>query len=289
MSLRFSRRDFLNVLKYVGGAVIAALGGTYYTTEFEPSWVEVSHVEIPLISLPDAFDGFRIVQISDIHIGGWMDRSRLEHVVELVLEQKPDLVVATGDYVIGHSWSFELDQAANDFVEIMTPLTQAYKVIGVMGNHDHWTDAARSRDMLARAGVMELKNDFHVLEKNGDVLYVAGVDDIYVGADRLDELLLKLPTGVPTILLAHEPDFADETSITGKFLLQLSGHSHGGQVVVPFVGPIVLPRWAKKYPTGLYNLGGMWLYTNRGVGMTDPFVRFNCRPEITVFTLNGPE
>lgn len=287
MRLRLSRRDFLNVLKYLGGATIAALGGTYYTTEFEPSWVEVSQVEIPLLSLPSAFDGFRIVQISDIHIGGWMDRNRLEHIVELVLEQKPDLVVATGDYVIGHAWSFELDKAANDFVEVMAPLTQAYKVIGVMGNHDHWTDAARSRDMLARAGVLELKNDFHVLEKNGDALYVAGVDDIYVGADRLDELLVKLPTGVPTILLAHEPDFADETSVTGKFLLQLSGHSHGGQVVIPFVGAPVLPRWARNYPAGLYKLRDMFLYTNRGVGMTEPFVRFNCRPEITVFTLNG--
>lgn len=276
------------MIKFLGGAAFTALGGKYYVTEYEPSNLEVSHVEIPLASLPKAFDGFRILQVSDIHIGGWMNRERFSKVVDLVLQQKFDLIVMTGDYVIGRSWSEALDIAAEDFIGVITPLTQTNKVIAVMGNHDHMTDPVRSRAMLMQAGILELKNDVYRLDKDGDILYIAGLDDIYVGASRLDELVAKLPADVPAILLAHEPDFADQTLITGKFLLQLSGHSHGGQVVVPFVGPIVLPRWARKYPMGLYNLGGMWLYTNRGVGMTDPFVRFNCSPEITVFTLNGP-
>lgn len=288
MNLKVSRRDFLKVIKFLGGAAFTALGGNYYVKEYEPSNLEVSHIEISLASLPREFNGFRILQISDIHIGGWMNRERFTKVVDLVLQQEFDLIVMTGDYVIGRSWSEVLDIAAEDFIEVITPLTQTNKVIAVMGNHDHRTDPVRSRTMLTGAGILELKNDVYRLDKDGASLYIAGLDDIYVGADRLDLLLLKLPADVPTILLVHEPDFADETSVTGKFLLQLSGHSHGGQVVVPFVGPIVLPRWARKYPTGLYNLGGMWLYTNRGVGMSEPFVRFNCRPEITVFTLRGP-
>lgn len=276
-------------MKTVGSVAFASFAGTCYVTEFEPSWIEVSQVEIPLGRLPKAFDGYRILQISDIHIGGWMNREHLADAVELALAQKPDLVVMTGDYVIGHFWSKELDAAAEDFIETVTPITQAHQVIGVMGNHDHWTDAGHTREMLQRAGILELKNDVHRIERGGENLYIAGVDDVMERRHRLEDVEAKLPNGAHTILLAHEPDYADVTSLTGKFLLQLSGHSHGGQVVIPFMGPPVLPRWARKYPAGLYRLADMWLYTNRGVGMTDPFIRFNCRPEITVFTLNGPE
>jgi len=289
MSSKLSRRDFLKLLKSVGSIAFTSFAGTYYATEFEPSWIEVSQVEILLGSLPKAFDGYRILQISDIHIGGWMDRERLAEVVELALAQKPDLVLATGDYVIGHFWSRELDVAAQEFIEVMQPLTQAHQVIGVMGNHDHWTDAARTREMLKQTGILELKNDIHRIDRNGESLYIAGLDDVMERKHHLEEVEAKLPQGAHAILLAHEPDYATVTSETGRFMLQLSGHSHGGQVVIPFIGPPVLPRWGRKYPAGLYRLAGMWLYTNRGVGMTSPFVRINCRPEITVFTLNGPE
>ncbi|MBI2332565.1 MAG: metallophosphoesterase [Chloroflexi bacterium] len=289
MSSKLSRRDFLKIAKFFGASALASFAGTYYMTEIEPSWLEVSQVEIPLGALPKAFDGYRIVQISDIHIGGWMNRERLSTVVELVLEQKPDLVVATGDFLIGHSWSDALEIAIVDFVDVILPLTQTYKVIGVMGNHDHWTNVERVREMLIRAGVLELRNDVHRLDKDGESLYIAGVDDVHVGANRLEDVLSKLSGDTQALLLAHEPDYADIISETGRFFLQLSGHSHGGQVVLPFLGPLVLPYWARNYPSGLYDVHGMYLYTNRGVGMTDPFVRFNCRPEITVFTLNGPE
>lgn len=279
----------MKFFKYAGATFLSSLAGAFYATEFEPGWLEVSQVEIPLGRLPKAFDGYRILQVSDIHIGGWMNRERLAYVVDLILAQKPDLILATGDYVIGHSWSRELDLAAEDFIEVIRPLTQAHPVIGVMGNHDHWTDAARTREMLLRTGILELQNDARVIKRDGDELYIAGLDDVYARRHDLEGLTAKLPAGAHVILLAHEPDFADETARTGKFLLQLSGHSHGGQVVIPFVGPPVLPRWARRYPAGLYQIADMWLYTNRGVGMTSPFVRFNCRPEITVFTLNGPE
>ena len=287
MGSKVSRRDFLKTIKFLGGAALTTLAGNYYTTEYEPSNLEVSQVELSLASLPRSFDGFRILQLSDIHIGGWMNRERFSTVVDVVLQQEFDLIVMTGDYVIGRSWSEALDIAAEDFIEVITPLTQAHKVIAVMGNHDHWANPVRSRAMLMRAGVLELKNDVHRFDKDGDSLYIAGLDDISEGKQRLDEVEAKLPYGVRAILLAHEPDYAEVTSVTDKFMLQLSGHSHGGQVVIPFIGPPVLPRWARRYPAGLYQLGQMYLYTSRGVGMTSPFVRFNCRPEITVFTLNG--
>ncbi|GAB1469954.1 metallophosphoesterase [Chloroflexota bacterium] len=287
MRSKLSRRDFLKVVKRIGLTTLASFIGTYYTMEFEPSWLDVTQVELKLEGLPKAFDGFRIAQISDVHIGGWMNRERFTHVVERVLEQEPDLVVMTGDYVIGHTWDLGIEYAAQDFIDVISPLTKAYEVVGVLGNHDHWTDPVRVRAMLAQAGVLELKNDVHRLSRGGQDLYLAGLDDISEGEQRLEEVTVKLPAGARTILLAHEPDYATTTSATGRFMLQLSGHSHGGQVVIPFVGPPILPRWARRYPAGLYQLGKMYLYTCRGVGMTSPFVRFNCRPEISVFTLKG--
>jgi predicted MPP superfamily phosphohydrolase len=218
-----------------------------------------------------------------------MNRERLAEVLELVREQTPDLVVITGDFVVGHSWSSALDFAAEDLAAEMLTLTSEYEVLAVMGNHDHWAGVERVRDIFSRCGVRELLNDLHMVVRNGESLCFAGVDDVSEGKDNLAAFYSRLPLNTDSILLAHEPDYADTASPTMRFGLQLSGHSHGGQVVIPFLGPPILPKWARKYPSGLYRVGEMLLYTNRGVGMTSPFIRFNCRPEITVFTLNGPE
>jgi predicted MPP superfamily phosphohydrolase len=134
---------------------------------------------------------------------------------------------------------------------------------------------------------VNLSNEVYTLSQDGEELHIAGVDDIWEKQDRLDLVLEKLPDAGAAILLAHEPDFADQSADTGRFDLQLSGHSHGGQVVIPFVGAPLLPYLGMKYPSGLYRVGTMWQYTNRGVGMARLKVRFNCRPEITVFTLES--
>lgn len=287
MNSKLSRRDFLKILKFFGATGLATFLSSYYSLEFEPSWVDVSQVQISLPNLPKSFNGYKILQISDLHMGGWMNRTHLEDVLVHIREQNPDLIVITGDFVIGRSWSDEIEQASKDFIEVVSPLAQEYKIIGVMGNHDHWTDALKVRSMLETSGIISLQNDVHRLTKNSENLYIAGLDDISEGKHRLEETELKLPQNAKAILLAHEPDYATTTSKSGKFMMQLSGHSHGGQVVIPFVGPPVLPRWGRKYPAGLYQVGDMFLYTNRGIGMTSPFVRFNCRPEITVFTLQA--
>ena len=134
------------------------------------------------------------------------------------------------------------------------------------------------------SGVLDLNNTVHVLESGGESLYLAGVDNICYGLDRLEVVEAKTPPDACAILLAHEPDFADTSARDGSFDLQISGHSHGGQVVLPFIGPPHLPRWGRKYPQGLYRVGDMLQYTNRGVGMVPPYWRLNCRPEITIFT-----
>jgi predicted MPP superfamily phosphohydrolase len=112
------------------------------------------------------------------------------------------------------------------------------------------------------------------------------VDDIWEGDVRLEEVIAQLDDHSAAILMAHEPDYADTSAAAGKFDLQLSGHTHGGQIAIPFLGPPILPYLGRKYHTGLYKVGDMFQYTNRGVGMARLPLRFNCRPEITVFVLN---
>ena len=119
--------------------------------------------------------------------------------------------------------------------------------------------------------------------------FIVGVDDPWYGKPSVRPILARLPEQGAAILLAHEPDFADEFSQFGRFDLQLSGHSHGGQVCLPTGAPIRLPAYGQKYPRGRYQVGDMILYTNRGVGSSGIPVRFNCRPEISLFTLRAKE
>src|SRR5574341_27976 len=141
--------------------------------------------------------------------------------------------------------------------------------------------------MLSSSGITDLTNSVFTVTQGNERLHLCGVDDVWEGNVRLDQVIDRLTDDSPAILLAHEPDFADLSSKTGRFDLQVSGHSHGGQVVLPFYGPLVLPYLGEKYSSGLYQVGEMFQYTNRGVGMINPPVRFNCAPEITLFTLDG--
>jgi hypothetical protein len=287
MKQKFSRRDFLKTAGYLALlSVGAGVGGLRYGMFIEPEIIDVKEVDIKLPRLSHQFSGYRIVQLSDLHMGGWMNGERLRKVVDMVKELQPDLVVITGDFFNGPVWNEKLVQAADEFVVELSCLTADFMVLGVLGNHDYWSDAGESRKALQRCGVIEIGNGFHTIEREGQELHIAGVDDIWYGHDNLDAVLSRIPTTGEAILLAHEPDFADTSAKSGRFGLQLSGHSHGGQIVLPFIGAPILPRLGRKYPAGLYKIGDMWQYTNRGMGMADLFIRINCPPEITVFTLN---
>jgi predicted MPP superfamily phosphohydrolase len=135
------------------------------------------------------------------------------------------------------------------------------------------------------AGFTLLPNRHIVLSRGGANLYLAGVDDIWAQRQNLSAALEGIPPDSAVILLAHEPDYADEVAASGQVGLQLSGHTHGGQVRIPGWGAPVLPWLGQKYDAGLFQVGGMALYVNRGLGMAVPYVRFNCRPEITHITL----
>ena len=287
-SKALNRRD---VLKLFQAALIEAslvsVGGMTYRLVSAPSDFRVEILRLTLPRLTPAFDGLRIAQLSDVHIGGWMDAERLQEVIELVKAQNPHLVVITGDFLIGHGFNKSSRQAIVDLIDLLTPLAQSLPVYAVLGNHDYWTNVHAVRDMLLTTGIRNLTNTAYTLRSGSEQLHIAGVDDVWEGHVRLDEVVRKLPTEGAAILLAHEPDFAERSAQTGRFDLQLSGHSHGGQIVLPGFGAPILPFLAKKFPSGLYQVGNMLQYTNRGIGMARLPIRLNCPPEITIFELKA--
>jgi hypothetical protein len=261
----------------MAGLSFTTLGGVGYVSRAEPSWIKLERVEIPIEGLPFPFEGYRLVQLSDLHIHDVASVKRAQHAVRMAMNLAPDLIVLTGDYV--SDWVDEQAIAAT-----LALLTATDGVWATLGNHDHWTNAAQVRRALVQAGLPELRNTSTRIDRSGSELWLAGVDDIWEQHHDLTAALHGIPTGAPVILLAHEPDFADEVYPLAHVSLQLSGHSHGGQVKIPGLGAPFLPYLGQKYPEGLRRLDSMWLYTSRGVGNLHE-VRFNCRPEITEFTL----
>jgi len=282
-----SRRDFLRLIALTGLDVILLTIGGVYMGKYGPSWLDVHEVSLELPRLEKSFSGFRMVQISDLHFGGWMTTEYLTEVIQTVVEQSPDLVVITGDFVTGYNRAPDVMEKLDELAAALKVLSERSPTLAVLGNHDYWLDRESVIDVLRQAGIKDLNNSVQTIELGGKHLHIAGVDDVMERHARMDLVLSRLPDEGCAILLAHEPDYADVSARTGRFDLQLSGHSHGGQVVLPLIGAPVLPNLGRKYPSGLYKVKGMYQYTNRGVGMTTPYVRFNCRPEITVFILES--
>lgn len=253
----------------------------------EPHEFEVETVQVKLDRLPGAFSGFRVAQISDIHMGGWMNLERLQRVADLVMAEKPDVLVITGDFLKGRSFTESAKQAVKDLTKGLRPLAAAIPTFAVLGNHDYRTSPHAVREMLRLCKITDLTNDVFKLKRKDGTLCLCGVDDIRHGNVRLNNVVARLDENNPAILLVHEPDFADISAATGKFDLQISGHSHGGQIVIPFLGPPKLPESGQRYYSGLYRVGNMIQYTNRGVGVDRFAVRINCPPEITVFVLEN--
>lgn len=267
---------------FLSGAALAA-GGWMYATKWEPGWWEISSVSLILPRLHPAFDNYRIVLISDIHMGTWITPQRLSEAVKAINWLNADLIAITGDFVT------DLDHSTPSNLSLNLSILKAKDgVFAVLGNHDYWSNSKTVRQILEISGVKELPNEAHTLRRGDATLHIVGVDDYWENKARLQDVIDRLPEQGAAILLAHEPDFAVISSKSGRFDLQLSGHTHGGQVKLPKIGPIVLPIYGRKYPAGLYQIEDMLLYTNRGLGTGRPQIRFNCRPEITMLTLHAP-
>ena len=250
--------------------------------EFDARDFEIVSLNVKIPDLNPAFNDYRIVHISDIHLGQWISAKRIAGVVNLVNKQKPDLVAITGDSV-----SYVVNEPVLDMLRFLKNLKPKDATVAVLGNHDHWIGAEDIRRVMDESSILELENDVYTIKRGDAMLHIAGVDSITLEKHDLDAVLEKLPETGPAILLAHEPDFADKSAATGRFSLQLSGHSHGGQMVIPGFGTPFRGSQFRKYPLGEYKVGDMIQYTNRGLGTNVFWIRINCPPEITLMKLQS--
>ena len=265
-------------------AASVLLGALLYAREIEPRMVELVRLTLTLPRLDPEFDGYRLVQIGDFHLDDWTKPQRLIRIVERVNAQRPDLVIITGDFASYSARRLDTEMLTGALRRLRT----RDGTFAILGNHDYLTDVGLVLDCLRDGGITPLINGVRTLRRGDAELHVAGVDDIMEGRSRLDLVLDELPESGAAILLAHEPDFADVTAATGRFDLQLSGHSHGGQVRIPLLGRAILPPFSQRYTRGLHQVGGMIQYTNRGIGFVEMRLRFLCRPEITTLTIRSP-
>jgi len=274
-----SRRKFLAAgTMALGGAVATAV--YHLHSHDESGQLVVERLTLPIRGLDPALEGFRLVQLSDFHLYPFTQPELVREAVALTNELQPDLTVLTGDYV----WR-DVD-AIFELAPILVGLNARHGVYAAMGNHDLWTDVGVVSQGFAEAGLPVLINDGLPITQGRGALYLAGLDDGWAGQPNLEAALRQAPTGAPVVLLLHEPDLAETYARDPRIALQLSGHSHGGQVRFSRLGgALILPYLGRKYDMGLYKVRDMWLYTNRGIGVTNEPIRFNCPPEITEITL----
>jgi predicted MPP superfamily phosphohydrolase len=284
MPIALSRRKFLGLSAGVlAGGALGVLGDGLY----EPYETAVTHVTVALKRLPPALDGLRIAQLSDIHFNSFMTTDHLERVIGLANAQKPDLVVLTGDFVtamFSHGKRNLLAENAWPCADVLRRLEAPLGCYAVLGNHDYDTNAEVVIEALTASRIQVLRNRANAIERAGARLWLAGIDNVTKAHPNPTTALRGVPKHECTLVAVHEPDFADEMR---KFPVdfQMSGHSHGGQIRFPGIGPLYLPYLAHKYPKGHYQIGELQLYTNRGIGMIGLPIRFLCPPEITLFTL----
>jgi uncharacterized protein len=274
-----NRRSFLKI----GGAFfVASLASLpLYSFIFERFWIDIHKVQLTFKQLPTNFSGMKIVHFSDLHLGEFFDVDHLKKIVHTINGLRPDLICFTGDLV-------EDDTALlKDCIPILQQLHAPLGKISILGNHDYrMGKQTEVIDSLKKSGIVFLQNGHTSIGRLGENIFVAGVDDLFGGGPDIPKAIKDIPSNNFTILLAHEPDLAD-ISVQHPIHLQLSGHSHGGQIRLPFVGALFTPDGAKKYIDGLINFknSNLSLYVNRGIGTTALPFRFNCRPELTVITL----
>ncbi|HEX4612064.1 MAG TPA: metallophosphoesterase [Urbifossiella sp.] len=272
------RRTFLKA----GLAAIPAItvtGASYGL--YEAGGVVVERPEVHVPRLPAAFDGLRVAFLADIHHGPYVALDHVAAVVRTTLALQPDVVVLGGDYSSAEA------RFIGPCFEVLTGLKAPLGVYGVLGNHDYWHGIAESHAGFQSSRIMELTNAGVWLERGGNRVRLAGVDDLWCGRAHLESALGDARNDDACVLVSHNPDFAEKLR-DGRVGLVLSGHTHGGQLNVPgFGAPIVPSRYGQKYLKGLVQAPITNVYVSRGLGTSAAPMRFRSPPELTLLTLRS--
>lgn len=243
----------------------------------EPFLITIEHQPVILNKLPAAFDGLKIVQLSDLHHGPLTGTEQIERAVEMSNRLEPDIVALTGDY-ISHDRSY-----AARCAEMVGRLSARYGVFAVLGNHDHWTDAALITDLFRAEGIRVLINEGLRFEQRGASFWLAGVDDTMVGLEDLPLALAGSSESEMKLLLAHNPIILRRAARAGVDLV-LSGHTHGGQVAWR-PEKTVSGRPRRRLLKGLGRRGETQIYVTRGLGTVVLPIRYGCPPEVSLIEL----
>jgi uncharacterized protein len=267
----------------------AVAGVALYSNEISRHELEITRPTFSIKNLPPAFDGFRIAQISDLHLEEYTEDYFLRRVIRQVNALAPDMVLVTGDFISRGPLSDAVTFAAAGRCGELLATLHCPTRYGVLGNHYAAVGSSIIRDHMETHGLPLLVNQSVRIERGGQHLFLAGLDDIEFGAPDLN-LAVPASPDAPVLLMAHEPDYADTVAAhpRGKHVdLILSGHTHGGQIRIPGMRPLALPPNGKLYPEGHFLVGSSQLYVNRGIGTVGIPFRLNCTPEITLATLRS--
>lgn len=287
MPNKITRRSFMKgTLKGLLGLFASGSAGYYYAHNIEPHSLKITHHTISHKKIPKGFSNFKMIQFSDTHIGFQYDLTQFEQLVNEINALNPDIIFFTGDLLDNPNKFNE----HNHVISLLQRLKAPFGKFAVYGNHDHGGYGSTIyKNIMEQSGFQILLNrsqSINILD--GSKIQIAGIDDAMLGKPSIETSILNVSKDDFTILLSHAPDYADEAALHEQFHLQLSGHSHGGQVQIPFFGALVTPPFAEKYIEGFYEIGNhapLLLYVNRGVGTTRIPFRFLAKPELTVFTL----
>lgn len=271
----------MNRRQFIKRGIFWGIGGLIasYPLFIERFRFQINTYKIPVPNLPAGFNGFTVVQLTDFHYGFLMPLSVVKHLLARVKSFKKDVIVCTGDYVNQHRKTTQIDAIWPELSKLSAP----HGVYSVLGNHDHWADFSRSLHWLDKSG-QNIRHNAVALQKSSDKIWFGGCGDYMEDKIGLDEAFRNVPLEDCKIALAHNPDTAD-TYFKTRVDLMICGHTHGGQVNIPFWGPPILSVQNKAYSSGFIVTPKTRLFISKGLGWAILPVRFNCLPEISILKL----
>ncbi len=272
-----TRRSLLRA----GTLGLAGTGSYGWGALVERHRITVERTNCPLPRQHAGLDGVTIGVMADFHFDETLEVDFVERCVATMNAQKPDVIILMGDYISEDVSAMPLLCGA------LKRLSAPLGIYAALGNHDQWHDTVRVTAALQKAGLRVLRNEGLILSKGGADFALAATESVWAGNPDLPRALKGVERDVPVILGAHEPDFFDTAKKDPRVLLQLSGHTHGGQICAPFFGALRLPSYGKKYVSGLYSKQGQHVYVTRGIGTIAIPARFACPPEVTILRLTA--